>query len=341
MGANLNILLVDDEQLILDLGREMLQHLGHRVTIAAGADDARAALRSGSFEVLFLDQFLGADKGLDLLHEVRAAAPETSVIMMSAAGSAELAAEAMQRGAADFLVKPFFESDAVRSLDYVSQKREICRRQRTMMAEMEQRIRETTDELVQVNFSVLASFARAMEKKDLGTYGHSVRVSRYAAQIAETMQLPAAVRNDLDSAALLHDIGKIGISDMILGKKGPLTDQEMAELRRHPDTGVVILKPLKHYRSVLPAIQYHHEHFDGSGYPHGLSGEEIPLLARIIAIANTYDAIVTDRPYRPAANHDRALAIVQQRAGSHFDPVIVRAFLVSFDRVTHCRAVPA
>jgi HD-GYP domain-containing protein (c-di-GMP phosphodiesterase class II) len=144
--------------------------------------------------------------------------------------------------------------------------------------------------------------------------------------MASSLMLDKKEREDLKVAAMLHDVGKIGISDVILGKPGPLTEREMNIVRDHPSKGVEILKPIKQFESILPAILHHHENYDGSGYPHGLAGENIPLLARIIAVADSYDAILSVRPYRAAASHDRAFEELRECAGKQFDPSVVDAF---------------
>lgn len=330
MKNRLNILLVDDEATILELFSEMLSELGHRVTATV---DPGEALRLGSrekFDIAFLDQFLGPTRGLDLMQDLAARAPDLSFVIVTANGSADLAVEALQRGALDFLTKPFFENDVVHTIDFVRKKRELEQRRKGLMTELELRVKEKTEELIQVNFSVLAALASAVEKKDLGTYGHSLRVSGFAERIAEGLRLSRQERDDLRAAAMLHDIGKIGISDSILGKPGPLTSDEMAVVRRHPENGVEILRPLRHYQPILPAILHHHEHFDGSGYPRGLAGERIPLLARIISVADTYDAILSDRPYRSAADHERAIDVFRSQAGRQFDPAVVEGLVTSF-----------
>jgi len=182
-------------------------------------------------------------------------------------------------------------------------------------------------ELKNIYFSVLSSLVQAMEQKDGTTAGHCKRVGYHAELIADALDLGERERRDLNAVAMLHDIGKIGISDFILGKKASLDDEEFTLIRSHPQRGVAILSPLKQFESILPAILSHHENFDGSGYPNGLSGEDIPLLARIIAVSDTYDAIVSTRPYRPAASHETAIAELKKFAGTQFDPAIVEAFV--------------
>lgn len=322
----LSILLVDDEPQIGTLLAELLTDQGHRVTVATNARSAREAVLAETFDLVFADQYLGQGLGLDMMRDLLAISGNLYFILMTGNGTTDLAVEALQSGASDFLVKPFFEEDVLRSIDYVLKKREIDQERKCLMRELEMRVSEQTEELIKVNFSVLTALARAVETKDLGTYGHSMRVSRYAEKIAERLGLPLRDREDLWAASMLHDIGKIGISDFILGKPGPLSDEELAMVRKHPENGVEILRPLAHYSDILPVILHHHEQLDGSGYPQGLAGRSIPLLARIISVADTYDAIVSDRPYRKAGSHEQALAELLRMAGKQFDADVVNIF---------------
>ncbi len=324
--AELRILLVDDEPRIRTLLADMLADLGHRVATAENPQEARDAVRGGTFDIVFADQYLGPALGLEMMADLLELDDDLYFILMTGNGTADLAVEALQRGAADFLVKPFFEEDVLRSIAYVLKKRDLDRERKCLMRELETRVAEQTAELINVNFAVLAALARAVETKDLGTYGHSMRVSRSSAKIAERFGLPQRDRDDLYAASLLHDIGKIGISNAILGKAGPLSDDEASLIRKHPENGVEILRPLSHYAGILPVILHHHEHLDGSGYPRGLTGRNIPLLARIISVADTYDAIVSDRPYRKGASQERALAELLRMAGKQFDADVVRVF---------------
>lgn len=327
MSEPARILLVDDQKRILETFSLMLTDLGYHVRTASGADEAIGLARSEKFEIVFLDQFLGRARGLDLMHELSGADPGLSFVLMTANGTTDLAVTALKSGASDFISKPFLVSDLVKSIEHVNMKRRLEHQKQEMLAMLKQMVDQKTDELNRVHFSVLSSLAQAMEKRDIGTYGHSKRVTCYARLTAAALDLGEKEREDLKTGAMLHDIGKIGITDFILGKQGPLDQTERKTIKEHPRKGYEILKPLKHFEPILPAILHHHENFDGSGYPSGLSGESIPLYARIISVADTYDAIVNTRPYRPGAGHDAAIRELQLFAGRQFDPCLVKAFV--------------
>jgi putative nucleotidyltransferase with HDIG domain len=322
-----SILFVDDEPRILDVFSSLLTEAGYSIKTATRADDALRLVSDDRFDIVVLDQFLGSTRGLDLMRRLAEVNADLSYIIITGNGSTDLAVESLKSGALDFVTKPFLVTDLIKSIEYVKKQRALDQRRREWVAELQDAVTEKTDELKKVYTNVLASLAQAMEKRDIGTFGHSRRVSYLARLIAAALDMGETQRADLKTAALLHDIGKIGITDFILGKEGPLTEEERAVIRSHPQKGVEILKPLKQYEHILPSILHHHENYDGSGYPGGISGERIPLFARIIAVADAYDAILSTRPYRSAADHERAIAELLAYAGRQFDPVIVDAFV--------------
>ncbi len=323
------ILFVDDEQRVVDIFSLLLAEAGYRIQTATGEDEAVRHLTNGCFDIVFLDQCLGRTRGIELMRRMEAVKAGPSYVIMTGNGSTDLAVEALKSGARDFVTKPFLVTDLIKSIEYVKKQRELDRQKQEWLATLQREVDEKTDELKKIYTHVLASLAQAMEKKDMGTFGHSRRVGYNARLIAAALDLGEQDRADLKTAALLHDIGKIGISDFILGKEGPLTEGERAIIRSHPQKGVEILRPLKQYEHILPSILHHHENYDGSGYPAGLSGKQIPLHARIIAVADTYDAILSTRPYRSAADHNRAVAELTEFAGRQFDPDIVNAFVTT------------
>jgi HD-GYP domain-containing protein (c-di-GMP phosphodiesterase class II) len=189
------------------------------------------------------------------------------------------------------------------------------------------------DNLQRHYLETVESFAQALEAKDSYTHGHSRQVSLYAGLLARRLGFSAPQRALLEQAALLHDIGKIGIADTILNYPGALSPDDLTEVRKHPCKGRNILAPIRSLSGLAEIVYYHHEHWDGSGYPDGLAGEEIPLMARIIGIADAFDAITSQRPYRVCLDLNAALAELKQGAGSQFDPALVELFISQRDEI--------
>jgi len=321
------ILIVDDEPSVLETLTAVLEEAGCYVRTASGPGEALERVSENSFHIAFVDNYLGAVQGVTLMGELLKLSPDLAVVIMTGNPSLDLAVDALKQGASDFICKPFRVNELLVSIDHVKRKKEVEQQQKDLVAHLELKVKEKTDELKQTYLSVLVSFSKAVEKKDLGTYGHSVRVSAFSCDIATTLGLAKEEVENIRAASLLHDIGKIGISDAILSKKAPLNDEEMTIIRSHPQKGVDIINPLKQFDFLLPAILHHHEWYDGSGYPAGLSGEAIPLAARIITAADTYDAILSDRPYRSAADQRKAVEVLTAGAGMQFDKQVVRAFI--------------
>lgn len=186
------------------------------------------------------------------------------------------------------------------------------------------------EQVKQTFFSTAATLAEAIEKRDPYTGGHVRRVVEISLAVGEELGLTVEEKETLHLAAILHDVGKIGIRDVILLKQGPLTPEEFDQIREHPQLGAEILAPIKQLEAVIPAVRYHQERCDGQGYPDGLKGEEIPLASRIIAVADTFDAMTTDRPYRPRLSDEAAIEEIERCTGSQFDPKVVEAFMCAY-----------
>lgn len=323
------LLLVDDEERFLETFSLLLEDFDFQVSTATNASDALELVSKQPFDIVFMDHLLGSSRGLEVIRRMEDINPELYYVMITANGTTDLAVEALKSGVSDFITKPLFVSDIVRSVEHVNRQMDLDRQKKSLLEDLERKVGEKTAELEDVYLSVLSSLAQAVEKKDLGTYGHSRRVTRYCIIIARAMGLEGKPLEDLKAAAILHDIGKIGISDFILAKPGPLDGPEMESIRSHPQKGIEILKPIARFKPIMQSILHHHENFDGSGYPMGLSGEDIPLSARIISVADTYDAILSDRPYRDASDHNRARNELLKFSGIQFDPKVVDAFQAS------------
>jgi putative nucleotidyltransferase with HDIG domain len=187
------------------------------------------------------------------------------------------------------------------------------------------RLKRAAEETRELFVGSIRMLAAAIDEKDPYTRGHSDRVARYSVFIGEEMGLPDEDLDRLRIAALLHDVGKIGVDDRVLKKPGALTDEEFAVMKQHPTKGANIMRPVAQMKDMIPGIELHHEHMNGRGYPYGLKGEEIPLMARIIAVADTFDAMTTHRPYQSAFESEEALALIRKLAGTKFDPAVVEA----------------
>jgi putative nucleotidyltransferase with HDIG domain len=192
-------------------------------------------------------------------------------------------------------------------------------------------IRDGRDQLVRAYVEFVSSLASALDARDPYTAGHSLRVSEYSCAIARVMNVPEREQELIRVGALLHDIGKIGISDAVLQKPGRLTPEEEALIRQHPVIGRKILECVQGFDAYLPVVELHHENWDGRGYPWGLKGEETPRTARIVKVADAYDAMTSDRPYRRGMAHDEAIRVLKENAGTQLDPAAVQAFLALGD----------
>jgi putative two-component system response regulator len=318
------ILVVDDEEGICRSLHKYLSRLGHHVETAGSVPDAVRLLGAGRFDLVLTDLRLPGASGLELLREVGARFPGTRTILMSANADVPSAAHAIELGVDQLLIKPF-DLDALR----LRVDESLARRRAQRTAERERefleaqlRHRETESKIWILRAA--HALAAAVEAKDPYTAGHATRVTAYAMSIAEQtggIDLPR-----FRLAGDLHDVGKIGIPDLVLNKPGRLDAEEVALVRKHPETGAGILEPLIDDPLVLGVVRWHHERWDGRGYPDGLAGERIPLPARVLAVADTLDAMTSHRAYRGGLPWAVALAEIRSCAGTQFDPDVVAAF---------------
>lgn len=218
------------------------------------------------------------------------------------------------------------EIDAVRGqlMAFAKDIRELYRQER----ERSRDLQEALNDLSQSYLATMETLAFLVEAKDVGTRQHLDRTQHYALALTRIIDPELAARPETAHGFLLHDIGKVGISERILAKRGPLTAKEWAEMRTHPLVGAQIVNPIRFLGDAVDVIRFHHERFDGAGYPHGLRGEQIPLVARIFSVVDAFDAITSERPYRSASPTEQALEEIVRSSGSHFDPEVVEAFLI-------------
>jgi len=339
-GKHPSILIVDDEQVIRRLLTDCFEG-SHWCATAATAEEAIEQLDSGSFNLVLSDITMPGKSGLELCAYVQEAHPQTVVVMMSAMTGIDYVVEAMRVGAFDYITKPFDLRRVTMAVDRALRyQRAVVDKQRYEQI-LEERVRIRTAELRSANedlkFMVdtlygnyratLRGLAGTLEARDIETRGHSDRVVAYSMRLGEKMGLTSTDLIALEQGALLHDIGKVGVPDAVLLKPGSLTTEEWVRMREHVSHGLRIIDGVEFLAGARWVVGQHHEKYDGSGYPSKLRGDAIHINARIFAVADAYDAIRSDRPYRAGQSHDVAYEAIAAGSGSHFDPTVVDAFL--------------
>jgi len=321
------ILLVDDEAMIRRLLSQKLSAEGYRCEQAANAEQALEKLKEDSIELVILDIRMPGKSGVELLSEIKAKYPDMAVIMATAIDDANTAINCMKAGAYDYVTKPFNLDEVSFSVRRALEKRRLELENRDYQQHLEQKVEEQAQKIRASFFNAITALAYALEAKDVYTSGHSQRVTEISEAIAEHLGLPRETIEKIRLAGLVHDIGKIGVRESVLNKPGSLSDEEFKHVRLHSQTGERILKPIVDDEEILKAVRHHHERYDGWGYPDGLQGEQIPRLARIIAVADTFDAMTSERSYRKALTEEEACAEVERCRGTQFDPEAADAFL--------------
>lgn len=333
-APKIRVLVVDDEDFLRSIVRERLEIAGYSVEEAPNGKEALAMLESGCrFDVLLTDIRMPAMDGITLLSEWGKRSPATAGIVMSANAELDTAVHALKMGACDYITKPFNFDVLLITIENSLRKKDLERQLNDYRANLEQKVKEQTDIINSMYVRSIDAMIKALEAKDFYTRGHSQRVTLYSMAIAAEMGLEGQELENLRRASVLHDLGKIGVREAVLNKPGKLTEDEFAEIVRHPETAVRILEPIPFFRPLLPAILHHHERFDGKGYPAHLAGSNIPLLSRIMAIADTFDAMTSTRAYRKALPVADAITEVRRCAGTQFDPDIVPAFLACQSKI--------
>jgi len=321
-AVKVRVLVVDDEEFLRSIVRERLEIAGYIVEEASNGKEAlaMAANGHGPYDVLLTDIRMPVMDGIALLSEVAKSCPGTAGIAMSANTELDTAVQAMKKGACDYITKPFNFDVLLITIENALRKKDLER--------------QLEDYRVYARSidAMIMSLVKALEAKDPYTRGHSERVTLYSMAIATELTMTGQEREDLHRASVLHDLGKIGVPEAVLNKPGRLTEEEFAEIKRHPGKAVEILGP-SIPGSVAIAIKHHHESFDGKGYPSRLSGRNIPLASRIMTIADTFDAMTSTRAYRKALPVADAIAEIRRCSGTQFDPEIVPAFLACKSKI--------
>ena len=326
------ILIVDDEAEITAILSDLFADK-YDCTSAGSAEEALGLLAGKDYELVVSDITMPGMSGLDMIPQVRRSSPNTVVVMISGMQTMESAIDALRLGAFDYVMKPFdlrqVEAVVKRALEHQGL---IVAKQR-YEDHLEELVEQRTVELDQALNSLedayrstLKALTAALETRDLETHGHSERVVSYSMRLGREYGLDSRRTKALEFGSLLHDIGKIGVPDLILRKPAKLTPEEWVVMRQHPLHGQQILRGIEFLKGAARVVAQHHEKWDGSGYPLGLRGEEIDVCARIFSVADAFDAITSNRVYRKGKSYQAAAQELDDWAGKQFDPKVVEAF---------------
>jgi len=349
----LRLLLVDDDPGLRALVRETFFDVEMEVVEAESAESARASIREARPDVVILDVVMPRETGLELCRELKADAATAQIPIVLLSGSYEVgAAEKLTAGADAYLPKPFSPLQLVATVERLAGGMEpvppveqlpredngqllMYARDLRQILELERAQRRLVQEAYRATVGALAD---ALATKDTGTRAHSQRVQRYAVELARGLDSTLAEDPGVEYGFLLHDVGKIGIPDRILQKPGALSDEERRLMQRHTVLGDQMLRAVTFLQGEgIAVVRSHHERWDGAGYPDGLAGTEIPIAARVFAVADALDAMTSDRPYRSAGSWDDAAQEITVQAGKQFDPAVVEAFMQCQEKLQRVR----
>jgi len=308
------LLIVDDMEAMRLALEDSLRFQGYDVVSVASGEEALELLRSEQFDLLLTDQAMPGLSGIELAEVTAQIHPDMPIVLLTGHTDVELAKASLQRGASDFVTKPI----NIRELPIVIERN--LTRHRLLVARLK-------EHQAQVLLEALKALASAVDAKDPYTARHSMRVTRLSLMLADALGLSADEKYVLELSAWMHDVGKIGVPDHILTKGSTLTKAEFEIMKMHATKGGEIVGQIEELTRVADVIRHHHERQDGRGYPDGLRGAAIPLLSRIILIADAFEAMTSDRSYRPTGGRPRALEELQRHAGTQFDPELVDIFI--------------
>jgi putative nucleotidyltransferase with HDIG domain len=325
-------MVVDDDAAVRKSIARVTEALGLAPLLAENGNEALALLQSeGEVPLIISDVNMPGLSGLGLLEEVHRRYPDTAVLMLSGVADVKTAVACLDKGALDYIAKPALLEEVRARVAKALEKRDLILQKRFYQKNLELRVRVQASRIKELFLQGVQTLAHALEAKDAYTSGHSMRVSRYAASTAVRLGFTGERLEEVRLGAELHDIGKIGTREAVLNKPGPLTDEEFAHITEHTTLGERILAPLaRENPTVLRIVRNHHERMDGRGFPDRLTGDLIPIEARIVCVVDAFDAMTTNRAYRASRSPEAAYDELNRCAGSHFDPEVVQAFQSAF-----------
>jgi putative nucleotidyltransferase with HDIG domain len=328
------VLVVDDDPSVCEFLKLAIAPMASGVSVAENAATALEAIERGNFDIILCDIWMPGCSGMELLSLARQSKWDVGFILATGQVHIQQIIEALHLGVSDFLLKPFtigtLEQSVARTFRLLQMERESRAYRTSLEASIGRRTRSLMQALreLEENYqTTLEALVHALDAREHETYAHSLRVRAYTLYLARLVSYPPALMPPLAHAALLHDIGKIAVADSILLKPGKLTEEEWVQMRRHVSAGEEILNRIPFLRPSAPVVRHHHERYDGKGYPNGVAGEQIPLGARLFSLADTLDAVTSDRAYRKAKGLPEVYAEVSRGRGMQFDPQIADLFL--------------
>lgn len=321
------ILITEDEEAIRRLLRRHLASLGHETLTAEDGFQAVQIAAREEIDIVLSDINMPGLGGIEMVRQIKALKPEIPIVMISALQDMQTVREALRAGAYDYLSKPFQLMDVADTVARAFFQVRLVRENQQYQRRLERKVAEQAKALASVYLDTIEALISALDAREQETGNHSERVSNYARSLAMQMGLSEEAIDVVAQGALLHDIGKIGISDNILLKPAKLTPEEWVVMRTHPQVGYDILSKVPALKDAAQIVLAHQEKYDGTGYPNGLKAEEIPLGARTFAVVDTLDAMTTDRPYRKSLPFEAAREEIIRYSGTQFDPKIVEVFL--------------
>lgn len=325
-----NYLIVDDEFPIVKLLSDILNvHPDtSRIITAKNGIEGVQAYRSNTIDIVLTDILMPLMTGTELIQEIKSINQDAQIIVVSAFSDINLIRESMKSGAYDYVLKPFTIDDVMIAVNRSIERIKFLESKLNYVKLLEKKVKEATKQLHVGFLNSMVALVNALEARDQYTSRHSQNVSLLAKQLGKWLKMDEEQQENLRIGGILHDIGKIGIPDTILLKPKTLTKKEFEIIKEHPITGSKIIMPfIGSNKDVMDFVMYHHEWFDGSGYPNGLKGKNIPLIARIANIADTYDAMIAKRVYRNSKSKNETLEEIKKYSGKQFDPEIVEVFI--------------